>query len=95
MMRRAAGVRAFFPKRDRAAIEDLACQAPAHVGRALTHWSQRSLAQSAVDLAYVASIHQTSVGRILQEAHLQPHRVRDWKTTIWDDEAVARALKIL
>ena len=95
MMRRAAGVRAFFPERERTDIEDLACQAPAQVGRELTHWSQRSLAQSAVDLAYVESIHQTSVGRILQEAHLQPHRFRDWKTTIWDDEAVARALKIL
>ena len=95
MMRRARGVRVFFPEHERTDIEDLACQAPAQVGRELTHWSQRSLAQSAVDLAYVASIHQTTVGRILHEADLQPHRFRYWKTTIWDDEAVARALKIL
>jgi hypothetical protein len=95
MRRRARGVRGFFPERERTGIEDLACQAPAQVGRELTHWSQRSLAQTAVDLAYVESIHQTTVGRILHEADLQPHRFRYWKTTIWDDEAVARALKIL
>jgi len=32
---------------------------------------------------------------ILREAKLQPHRFRYWKTTVWDDEAVERALKIL
>jgi hypothetical protein len=53
------------------------------------------LAQAASELAYVDSIHQTTVGDILREADLQPHRFRHWKTTVWDDEAVARALKIL
>jgi len=95
MMRRALGVRAFFPERARADIEDLACQDPAQVGREITHWSQRSLATAAADLAYVESIHQTTVRNILREAELQPHRFRYWKTAIWDDEAVARALKIL
>jgi hypothetical protein len=28
-------------------------------------------------------------------ADLQPHLWRSWKTTVWDDEAVARATKIL
>ena len=95
MMRRARGVRAFFPESERADIEDLACQAPAQVGWEITHWSQRSLAQAAADLEYVESIHQTTVRNILREADLQPHRFRYWKTTIWDDAAVARALKIL
>jgi hypothetical protein len=95
MMRRALGVRAFFPESERADIEDLACQAPAEVGWEITHWSQRSLAQAAADLEYVESIHQTTVRNILREADLQPHRFRYWKTTLWDDEAVARALKIL
>jgi transposase len=85
----------FFPRADRQAIEDLACQAPASVGWQLTHWSQRSLADAASELEYVESIHQTTVGDILYEADLQPHRFRYWKTTIWDDEAVERALKIL
>jgi hypothetical protein len=95
MMRRAPDVRAFFPERERAAIEDLACQDPTQVGRELTHWSQRSLAQAAANLEYVERIHQTTIRNILREADLQPHRFRYWKTTIWDDEAVARALKIL
>ena len=95
MMRRAPGVRAFFPESERQRIEDLACQDPASVGWETTHWSQRSLAQAAADLECVERIHQTTVRDILREADLQPHRFRYWKTTIWDDEAVARALKIL
>lgn len=95
MMRRAQDGHAFFPERERQRVEDLACEAPACVGRELTHWSQRSLAQAAGDLGYVASIHQTTVGDILRDAHLQPHRFCYWKTTIWDDVAVERALKIL
>jgi transposase len=32
---------------------------------------------------------------VLRQADLQPHRSRTWKTTIWDEEAVARTLRIL
>jgi len=94
-MPRVQVARAFFPRGQRKAIEDLSCQAPASVGWKITHWSQRSLAQAASELEYVDSIHPTSVGDILGEADLQPHRFRYWKTTVWDDEAVERALKIL
>lgn len=94
-MRRVPVAHVFFPPAERAAIEDLACQSPDRVGWQVTHWSQRSLAQAAGELAYVASIHQTTVRDILCEADLQLHRFRSWKTTIWDDEAVERALKIL
>jgi hypothetical protein len=94
-MRRVRGVHAFFPSVERTAIENLACQAPERVGWKVTHWSQRSLAQAATELAYVESIHQTTVRDILRAADLQPHRVRYGKTTVWDDDAVARALKIL
>lgn len=89
------GAHGFFPSAERAAIEDLACQSPDRVGWDVTHWSQRSLAQAAGELEYVDSIHQTTVRDILREADLQLHRSRFWKTTVWDDEAVARALKIL
>jgi hypothetical protein len=95
MMRRARGDHAFFSKRERQDIEDLACKAPACVGRELTHWSQRSLAQAAEELGSVESIHQTTVGDILREADLQLHRFRYWKSTIWDEVAVERTLKIL
>jgi len=86
---------AFFSRRERKQIEDLACRGPASVGWCVTHWSQRSLAQAAVEQNYVESIHHTTIGDILGEADLHPHLFRYWKTTIWDDEAVDRALRIL
>jgi transposase len=95
MMRRVQVAHAFFPSAERAAIEALACQSPAHVGWKVTHWSQRSLAQAAGELEYVERIHQTTIRDILCAADLQPHRFRYWKTTVWDDEAIERALKIL
>lgn len=93
MMRRVPVTRAFFPPNARQKIEWLARQTPAIVGRKETHWSQRSLAQAAE--RYVGRIHHTTVGDILHAAHLQPHLFRYWKDVIWDEEAVARALKIL
>jgi hypothetical protein len=71
----------------------LARQAPEKVGRDETHWSRRSLAQAAED--YVGHIAHTTVDAILQEADLHPEQMRYWKTVIWDEEAVARATKIL
>ena len=94
-MRRARDIRAFFSEGTRQRIEDLACKDPATMGWSITHWSQRDRAQAAAEQAYVESIHHTSVGQILRDADLHPHRFRYWKTTIWDDEAVERALKIL
>lgn len=85
----------FFSRSERKRIERLACCEPATVGWQVTHWSYRSLAQAAVEQEYVNYIHFTTVGDILREADLQPHRFRWWKTTIWDDEAVERALKVL
>ena len=95
MMRRVQAARPFFSSRERAAIEHLACTEPASVGRPLTHWSQRSLAQAAVEQATVTQISHTTIGEWLRQADLQPQRFRWWKTTIWDEEAVERALKIL
>jgi len=65
------------------------------VGWSVTHWSLRSLAQAALDQEVVESIHPTAVGDFLRAADIQPHRSRTWKTTIWDEEAVARTLRIL
>ncbi len=95
MMHRAQDAHVFFPSSERQQIEALACQEPQTIGREETHWSQRSLAQAAAEQEYVESISYTTVGTILREAHLQPHRFCSWKTTVWDAEAVARALKIL
>lgn len=94
-MRRVPVARVFFSRKARRQIEHMACHEPAAIGWSTTHWSQRSLAQAAVEQRYVAAIHHSTVGSILDEADLHPHRFRFWKTTLWDDEAVARALKIL
>ena len=95
MMRPARAGHAFFPKRERKQIERLACCEPSTVGRCLTHWSHRSLAQAVAEQDYVESISHATVGNILREADLPLHLSRSWKTTIWDDAAVERALKIL
>src|SRR5512136_252012 len=94
-MRRAPAGRVFFSTRQRQRIEDLACQAPASIDWDMTHWSHRTLAQAVVEEEYVETIHHTTVGTILRDADLYPHRFRYWKTTVWDDAAVERALKIL
>ena len=85
----------FFSRRARKQIERLSCREPATVGWCVTHWSHRSLAEAAVEQNYVDGINPTTIGEILREADLHPHQSRYWKTTIWDDEAVERALKIL
>jgi hypothetical protein len=94
-MRHGRVAREFFPSRERKAIERLACEEPASVGRSLTHWSLRSLAQAAVEEELVDEISHAAVSDILREADLQLHGFRYWKTTIWDEEAVERTLKIL
>jgi hypothetical protein len=61
----------------------------------VTHWSTRSLAVAAAEQEIVAQIGDRTIGRWLQAAHVAPHVWRYWKTTIWDAEAVGRAVKIL
>jgi hypothetical protein len=95
MMRRAQVDRAFFPPEARKQIENLSCREPAASGWRLTHWSARSLARAAIEHEIVERIHHATIADILQEADLQPHRFRYWKTTVWDAEAIARAIKIL
>lgn len=85
----------FFSQTTRQQIEQLACTAPVDVDWQVTHWSSRSLAVAAVEQEIVADIDDRTIGRMLQAARLRPHLWRSWKTTLWDDEAVTRALKIL
>lgn len=85
----------FFPPSTRRAIESLACKGPSSIGWHLTHWSSRSLAIAAVEQGIVEQIDPVTVSRILQTADIKPHLSRSWKTTVWDQEAIERALKIL
>lgn len=88
-------VHPFFSSEERQALEALACAEPSTVGRSLTHWSLRSLAQAAVEEEVVEHLSPEGLRQVMQAADLQLHSCRAWKTTIWDDQAVERALKIL
>jgi len=76
-------------------IENLACTWPAEHGLALTHWAARTLQKEVIRQEICASIHSTTVARILAAASLQPHRFRYWKTTRWDAPAIRRAARVL
>jgi hypothetical protein len=94
-MRPVRAAHRFFSRGERQRIERLACREPTSVGWHVTHWSYRRLAQAAVEHDYVDSISHTAGGHILHEANLQPPRFHYWKTTVGDEEAIERALKIL
>ncbi len=88
-------VRWCFPPLQRVQIERLACTAPSAYDLHLTHWDCRSLQQVVIEQALVASIHYTTVARILQAASLRPHRTRYWKTATIDEHFTTLAAKVL
>jgi len=63
------------------AIIALACESPSDSGRPFTHWTQATLAAAAVGSGIVESISAHSVGRLLREVDLKPHRTRGWINT--------------
>ena len=87
--------RMFFSRGQRKQIERLSCREPTSIDWHVTHWSFRSLAQVAMEQGYVENIDHTTIRQILYAADLRLPLFRFWKTTVWDEEAVARALKIL
>jgi transposase len=56
----------------------VACEPPAQSGRPINHWTARELADEVIKRKIVDSISITQVGRILEQAELQPHRSRYW-----------------
>jgi hypothetical protein len=95
MMHRDQAVRLFFSSTVRKQVEALACKPPATVGLNILHWSTRCLEQAISQLESVSSMAHSTINNILRAAGLQPHRSRYWKTTVWDEMAIARAIKIL
>jgi hypothetical protein len=87
--------RVFFSRSQRRKIERLSCCEPESVGWHATHWSFRSLAEATIEQGYADAIDYTTICEILYAAKLGLPRFRFWKTTVWDEEAVGRALKIL
>lgn len=62
------------------AIVAMACECPEESDRPISHWTQQEIADEAIKRGIMDNISQRSVGRFLNEADLQPHRVRGWLT---------------
>jgi DDE superfamily endonuclease len=84
-----------FPPLQRAQIVALACLEPVAKGLHITHWSREDLANQAVADGIVPAISARTVGRILDDVDLQPHRTRYWRTTRLDARFKERAEKVL
>ena len=72
----------------------LACEAPARSERPISQWSARELADEVLQRAIVPAISVRTVGRLLEECDLKPHRSRYWlkaKTKDTDPEGFAQA----
>jgi hypothetical protein len=84
-----------FPPLQRAQIVELACLEPVARGLHITHWSRRDLAARAIADGIVPTIDARTVGRILDDVDLQPHRTRYWRTTRADVRFKERAERVL
>lgn len=64
----------------------IACEDPKDSGRPIEQWTSRELADELVKREIVASISRRHVGRLLDEADLQPHRIQYWMTPQFDEQ---------
>ncbi len=67
-----------FSAEQRVQIIALACENPKDSARPVTHWTPKELADEIVKRGIAEAISIRSVGRILAEADLKPHRVSYW-----------------
>ncbi len=67
----------------------LACETPPEP---LTHWTREDLVREAVARGIVEQISPSTIGRILNEADLKPHRSQYWLNHEVEDEAVFRSV---
>ena len=74
------------------AIVALACERPLDCDR--SSWTQEELANEAIKREIVKFVSPRSVGRFLNEANLQPHRVRGWLTPKLDDNFEDKCIEI-
>lgn len=65
-----------FSHADAARVVAEACRAPKDVGVPVTHWSRSLLQVHLAGLSLVLS--ESAIGRILNDADLQPHRQKMW-----------------
>jgi len=71
----------------------LACTPPADAGRAWVRWSVRALHEE-IERRQIATLHPSTVHRILDAAALHPHHVRYWRHPLAPDFE-ARAASVL
>ena len=89
-----AGAPATFTAEQVAQIVALACESPQLSKRPINHWTHRELRDEVVARKIVATISVAQVGRILQQAALQPHRKKIWlNTTEKDPEKFQREVE--
>ena len=77
-----------------ARIVALACESPKLSERPIQHWTVTELHAEVLKQKIVATISRAQVGRILQQAALQPHRKKMWiNTTEKDPEKFQREVE--
>lgn len=64
----------------------IACEDPKDSGRPIEQWTSRELADELAKREIVDSISRRHVGRLLDEADLQPHRIQYWMTPQFDEQ---------
>lgn len=80
-----SGTPATFSPEQIVQIVVVACEAPQHSGRPISHWTPRELADEVIQRKIVMTISPRSVGRFLDEADLKPHLCRYWLNAQPDD----------
>jgi transposase len=72
----------------------LACELPKLSGRPISHWTHRELQDEVIERKIVETISVSQVGRILQDAAVQPQRKKMWlNTTEKDPEKFQREVE--
>jgi transposase len=79
------GTPATFTAEQVSQIVALACEPPKLSGRPINHWVLRELRDEAIARKIVTAISVSQVGRILQQAAVQPHRKKMWLNTTEKD----------
>jgi hypothetical protein len=80
----AAVARGGFPPLQRIELVALACTPPEEAGRAWVRWSVQAL-HDEIERRQIATLHPSTVHRILDAADLHPHHLRYWRQTIVPD----------
>ncbi len=72
------GKPAIFSPEQFVKIIALACEHPKASGRALSHWTSKTLAAEVIKRGMVKTICRATISRLLKDAKIKPHRNRYW-----------------